>query len=128
MEDIERIEVVRGPVGAAWGANAENGMINIITKKPVDTEGLFSSTTINEYGDSYTHTRLSQISDLWSWHLSAGYEDLENSDDAGAGKYTSGSPALNGLIGFDSYTARDFSRNLRLDFEARNQYSDDTEL
>jgi iron complex outermembrane receptor protein len=54
MEDIERIEIVRGPGGAAWGANAENGVINIITKKPVDTEGAFFATTINEYGDSYT--------------------------------------------------------------------------
>jgi iron complex outermembrane receptor protein len=128
MEDIERIEIVRGPGGAAWGANAENGVINIITKKPVDTEGAFFATTINEYGDSYTHARFSQISDLWSWRLSAGYEDLENSDDAGAGKQVSAEPAFNGLIGFDSYKARDFSRNWRFDFEARYQYSDDTEL
>jgi len=128
MEDIERIEIVRGPGGAAWGANAENGVINIITKKPADTEGGFFSTTLNEYGDSYTHARYSQVSDLWSWRFSTGYEDVENSNDAGAGKFVSSKPSLNGIIGYDSYEARDFSRNWRFDFETRYQYSDETEL
>jgi iron complex outermembrane receptor protein len=39
LEDIDRIEVIRGPGAAMWGANAVNGVINIITRRPRDTQG-----------------------------------------------------------------------------------------
>ena len=39
LSDIERIEVIRGPGGNMWGANAVNGVINIITKRAGDTQG-----------------------------------------------------------------------------------------
>jgi iron complex outermembrane recepter protein len=39
LNNIERIEVIRGPGGSVWGANAVNGIINIITRKASETQG-----------------------------------------------------------------------------------------
>jgi iron complex outermembrane receptor protein len=39
VEEIERIEVIRGPGGSVWGANAVNGVINIVTRSSQDTKG-----------------------------------------------------------------------------------------
>ena len=41
LADIDRIEVISGPGGTLWGANAVNGVINIITKSAKDTQGLY---------------------------------------------------------------------------------------
>jgi iron complex outermembrane receptor protein len=40
LEDVDRIEVIRGPGAALWGANAVNGVINIITKHASETQGM----------------------------------------------------------------------------------------
>lgn len=39
MDDVDRIEVIRGPGASLWGANAVNGIINIVTKPAADTQG-----------------------------------------------------------------------------------------
>ncbi len=43
LEDVDRIEVIRGPGGTIWGANAVNAVINIITKNAKDTHGTLAT-------------------------------------------------------------------------------------
>src|SRR5579864_2123417 len=42
LEDLDRIEVISGPGGTLWGANAVNGVINIVTKSATETRGVFA--------------------------------------------------------------------------------------
>jgi iron complex outermembrane recepter protein len=51
LDNIDRIEVIRGPGATVWGANAVNGVINIITKKASDTQGGL----LTAGGGSYEH-------------------------------------------------------------------------
>lgn len=49
LEDVERIEVISGPGATLWGANAVNGVINIITKPAAATQGTLLSATAGEH-------------------------------------------------------------------------------
>jgi iron complex outermembrane receptor protein len=54
LMDLDRIEVINGPGSTLWGANAVNGVVNVITKSAKDTQGLLVDTrggTQQDYGD-----------------------------------------------------------------------------
>ncbi len=78
LEDIERIEVIRGPGAALWGSNAVNGVINIITKSANDTTGGFISSGGGSYEKVFATARYSsRLSDstslrLYTKHLERG--------------------------------------------------------
>src|SRR5258708_6459898 len=49
IQDIDRIEVIRGPGGAGWGSNAVNGVINVITRSAMETVGLSANVSAGSF-------------------------------------------------------------------------------
>ena len=77
MDDIERIEVVRGPASALFGANAYSGVINIITKS-VDKSGGFVRHHIGEDNRHYSNVRGQFKGEKVTAKLSATLQNLDN--------------------------------------------------
>ncbi len=55
LENIDRVEIIRGPGGTLWGANAVNGVINIVTKEAANAEGTLVSASVDK-DEGYTTT------------------------------------------------------------------------
>lgn len=57
MADIDRIEIIRGPSAAMWGANAVNGVINIVTKHSAETLGGYAELGVGDYEQGFVGFR-----------------------------------------------------------------------
>nr|WP_246386547.1 TonB-dependent receptor [Litorivivens lipolytica] len=57
LGDVERIEVIRGPGAALWGANAVNGVINIVTRRAGETQGNQLAAGASHTGERYAYLR-----------------------------------------------------------------------
>jgi iron complex outermembrane receptor protein len=82
LDNIEHIEVVRGPGGALWGANAVNGVINIITKPASETQGAYAKARVGSQEMTYAARYGGRIGErelyYRAWFKHADYEDQEN--------------------------------------------------
>ncbi|MDD4880100.1 MAG: TonB-dependent receptor [Gallionellaceae bacterium] len=71
LEDIERIEVVRGPNQASYGAAAYNGVVNIITRSPGEDDGAALVLSRGERGFADNYVRLGRRGENFDWRISA---------------------------------------------------------
>ncbi len=86
LEEIERIEVVRGPGSALWGANAFDGVVNIITKNPKDEKGTLLSVARGQFGTALGSLVHAGEKEGVSYRLSLGYHqagEWRNRDERG---------------------------------------------
>jgi outer membrane receptor protein involved in Fe transport len=87
LSDVKQIEVVRGPASAVWGANAQTGVVNVITKSPREAPGTTASLSAGGFGRDVgsgvgkgagllfgSHASVARIvNDRWSYRVSGGY-------------------------------------------------------
>ena len=71
LEDIDRIEVIRGPGGTIWGADAVNGVINIITKSAQDTQGTLTSAGGGSVDQNTEDLRYGSKLEQWYYRVDA---------------------------------------------------------
>lgn len=86
MADIERIEVVRGPGGALWGANAVNGIVNIITKSAAETQGTLAALTVGNEDRLIGYVRHGGKTATGSWRAWAKFTDRDATQSSSGGE------------------------------------------
>lgn len=81
LEEIERIEVMKGPGSSLYGPNAMFGVVNVITRRPSETSGTFLSVTAGEHHTlSGTAMQGGSVAENLDWRLSLGWEEADNRD------------------------------------------------
>lgn len=80
MEDINRIEVIRGPNATAYGSNSYAGVINIITDHPADAYGTKLTTTVGGGGKRKIYGRHAKQVGDFGYKVSAFYEEGDGFD------------------------------------------------
>jgi iron complex outermembrane receptor protein len=79
LEDVERIEVVRGPGDTIWGTNAVGGVINIITKSAKDTQGVYFEGGAGTHEQGFTSARYGgKIGDDLSYRVYGKWFDVND--------------------------------------------------
>jgi len=111
FDQIAQVEVVRGPGSAVWGANALNGVVNLITKSPAELEGTTVRLAVGELSTGEASFVHAGVGERWSYSLSAGYFTQEGWERPT--RLSDGTP----LPLYENKGTDQFRGNLRLDFD-----------
>ncbi|MES3001058.1 MAG: TonB-dependent receptor [Pseudomonadota bacterium] len=82
LEDVEQIEVISGPGGALWGANAVNGVINVTTRPASQTQGSLVSVSGGDGNQNLSARYGGKLGDTGAWRLYAMGVDRKNTSSA----------------------------------------------
>ena len=82
LEDVDRIEVISGPGATLWGANAVNGVINVITRRSTKTQGLLAGVESGGDGDTYVARYGGGLGDDGSFRVYAKRNRIEHTEAA----------------------------------------------
>jgi iron complex outermembrane receptor protein len=121
FEEIDRIEVLRGPGSAMWGANAADGVVHIITKRPRDSVGTIVKAGGGSLGSGMASAIHTGVKGKWAYRLSGGWVTQDAYE-----KPTGVIPGTDGLTnpGGTSYPDYEnhgldlFRGNIRVDYDA----------
>jgi iron complex outermembrane receptor protein len=79
LEDLDRIEVIRGPGATLWGANAMNGVINVITKRPQQTLGIYANGGGGTEQRAFGELRYgAPLGEQWTGRVWGKYDNVDN--------------------------------------------------
>lgn len=118
LEDIERIEVIRGPAAAIWGSNGVNGAINIITRSAASTQGaqivVGSGNTEGEFGRARWGGSNADGSLYYRGYVSAQHANSQRAIAGGSGQDGYGHEAVG--LRFDGYLSNGARWDVSADF------------
>ena len=111
LHNVERIEIIWGPVSALYGANAFGGVINIITKRGADINGLHFEQGFGSFNTSFQKINLGMKKDKWEFSFSGALYSTDgpkfrNRDPNYSGSYVDKAHSFNAAISYYAKRSR----------------------
>ncbi len=127
-DSIERIETVRSPGSASWGANAFSGVVNVITREPGADLGWHATGQINDFGDQYASVKWEAEHGALSSRVHVAYESIESSAAVLDEDFTEDDYQDTLRLNLDTLYRFDGQRSLRIGVQTLDQASGSAEF